>query len=329
MGLPTLTKTWQFAVNQNVSGTADADQRHKALALALKNILIGFASNPWDVRGSSDGNGSAGMDQVDRWSGYSDINYLGQAQPSQFSWIVLRQSAINGANFELCIAFSNALGTRIAEIVISPSAGFTGGSTTARPTATDERTEISGAWGGNFTGAEPSYPHIVHAMQSSDGELTRIVIYYNTTPFVFWLFDKPGNQESGWTEAALWIVHGGPSVVSEMYFADFYNSSSNSRLWDGVLGSDFATYFSCESRDGNALGEMMTAPSPISGEWPIVPIGLMSEDASRRCRPGEVVDLWWGSTAADASEYPNDTSKQFAQFGHLIFPWNGTTVVRG
>ena len=56
-----------------------------------------------------------------------------------------------------------------------------------------------------------------------------------------------------------------------------------------------------------------TSP-PVPGSTPAAPRRL-----------GSVYDLWYGSTAVGQGDtYPNDSTRQFVQFGHFIFPWNGT-----
>jgi len=70
----------------------------------------------------------------------------------------------------------------------------------------------------------------------------------------------------------------------------------------------------------------MTHQDDDTLEWPIMPIGLLSTTGMHRGRKGALYDIWWGSTAAGSGNtYPEDGSNQFVQFGHLIFPWNGST----
>ena len=57
-------------------------------------------------------------------------------------------------------------------------------------------------------------------------------------------------------------------------------------------------------------------------------MGIVSTTAGSRGRLGTVFDLWYGSKAIGQGDtYPNDTSRQFAQFGHFVFPWNGSIPV--
>jgi len=60
----------------------------------------------------------------------------------------------------------------------------------------------------------------------------------------------------------------------------------------------------------------------ISGEWPMLPIGIAGVGAGARGRHGSIADLWIGSNGvASGDSYPV-AQADFAQFGSLIVPWN-------
>jgi hypothetical protein len=49
-------------------------------------------------------------------------------------------------------------------------------------------------------------------------------------------------------------------------------------------------------------------------------------DVGQRGRHGEIADLLFGpSSASHGDTYPDDGSRQLVQFGHLVFPWDGST----
>lgn len=71
----------------------------------------------------------------------------------------------------------------------------------------------------------------------------------------------------------------------------------------------------------------------LTDEWELLSIGLVGEmtggyqatGPSGRGRFGRLFDLWYGSTRRQTGDtYPNDNTRQFAQFGALVVPWNGT-----
>ena len=137
MAAPALVKTWQIEPDILIPvGASNLVERRQAM-LAIVNNLIGFASNPMTVIGS--GNGvTSGMDGTNRWAAESDL--------VNNSWIVLQDAQVN-AKFQICIHLysvwtaSNACNI---QIVVSRLAGFgtanggTNGSSSSRPTATDE-----------------------------------------------------------------------------------------------------------------------------------------------------------------------------------------------
>ncbi len=184
MTLPSLTKTWQFVPNYAIAATGTALGTNRTILKTIKDFLTTdaaewvdnaniatTAANLWTVRYSCDSvvAGSAG-DGVDRWDAITDLVWANAA--SAHSWIVLRNTAI-GSTAELLISCEGSSGSgHVLTIAISPSAGFTGGTTTARPTATDEAVTLNNAaWGGVGT-SDTSVK--VHVVKSTDGECWRV-----------------------------------------------------------------------------------------------------------------------------------------------------------
>ena len=140
MPLPTLDKTWQFSVNNRIAadstttgGANDGTNDRKNLLLGIKNALIGFASNPWTVSGSSGAvAGTGAMDSVDRWTSISEMLSTATTSTDR-SWIVLTQSAVGIHLLIDWVGFGSHRGSGI-DIFVS-TAAFTGGALNARPTA--------------------------------------------------------------------------------------------------------------------------------------------------------------------------------------------------
>lgn len=71
------------------------------------------------------------------------------------------------------------------------------------------------------------------------------------------------------------------------------------------------------------------AANDFTGEWPMFPLGYFGVTSGARGRLGTATDLWLGNDGVgNCSAYPNDTSYQFAQYGNLILPWDGTVPVQ-
>lgn len=330
MTLPTLDKTWQFNVNLDAGGTGAQITDNELAMYAIKSSLVGFASSPWVVWGSRDWDGVSGgaagnNDYVDRWTAPGKL--VGAAAGSNHAWAVLEQPGLGNA--QVCIDIVSANGS-VINLVFSPGGNFgaagsggTGadGTLTARPTAGDEQLLISGAsWGGS---SSAYYTKGIHVMQSSDGQCTRMAMCIGNVCCGLWIIERAKNPIAAWTTPnfAGAIGAGATEVATYANWNDA--ARCNSRI-----GTAAVTFYMTSAFYGSAtVGENQTYPDDNSLEWPINSIGLASLTAAHRGgRKGEVFDLYWGSTAVQiGTTYPEDGTKQFAQFGHLVFPWNGTT----
>lgn len=323
MSLPTLVRTWQTSCNnaQAALGSALADNR--GLLIAIKNQMLTFGTNPWTVRYSCNSTtaGTAG-DGVDRWAS-TPANLVWQGAGSAHSWIVLQQSGI-ATGFQLLLSCegSSASGS-IMVIVVSPSAGFTGGTTTARPTATDEQVLVNGVgWGGVGT-VDQSARWSVE--QSTDGAGTRIVTCAGGAVTGIAFFEQPANVVTGWSSPSVSLWVNGTGTLAN--FSTYGNSKGRIGATSANLG------ISCEGTAGTAaLGPADAVfgniANEVSGEWPFWPLGIDCSTAGVRGRHGTLVDLWFGSSNVPSGDsYPaTGTTGQFAQFGVLIIPWNNGAV---
>ena len=139
---------------------------------------------------------------------------------------------------------------------------------------------------------------------------------------LFWLFDKPNRTVSGWTVPAVALVSGTYDTLLD-YAALHTVSSPNLK---GYGTSAMSLWMSTESFGSSlgAVGAKLVSANSFDSHWPLTPIGLASLDAGQVGRHGELFDLWFGSTAANHGDtYPGDATRQFVQFGDLVFPWDG------
>lgn len=321
MSLPTPAKTHQFNVGQAITAQGTHLATNRRLLRTAINSLVGFGTLPWAVRYSCDSvtAGSAG-DAVNRWA--ADSNIVWAAAASAHSWMVLRQTGI-ASNYEILISCENGSASgSVLTIYASPSAAFTGGTTTARPTATDEVALLANAtWGG--VGVSDANAKL-QVMQSTDGQVTRLLIHVNNTTRTYWSFTKPATSLAAWTNPSVSIALGSSSGEVITY-ANLY-SAANGKGKNGA--TTIALYMTGESVAGSPIGQSHNFAGDVTGEWPVAPIGLASLTASNRDRYGTVADLWWGAdTAPQGQTYPNDATRTFVQFGVLIFPWDGSVVV--
>lgn len=335
MALPTLSKTWQYAVNQHqVLGNSSNPGYCSYVLYDLKESLIGFSSSPWTVVSSSDGT-PGGTGPGDNWANGADaIHYDGGTTPG--AWIVLKQTGI-APNFQMLIRPVNNSGGNqsVVEVYISENAGFTGGDYQGtRPTATDEVE----TWAHPNTGqaewtdriALDTTPGWLHVQQSSDGEITRWWLYIAGVCHTFFNIEKPRDAMPGWTIP--WICS---AVVDEYSGTDYrptygHLNDLNELTTSRAGGTLTWLYYTSEFCVDSMLGQRQTSSADLDGgSWPLFPIGLFSNYAGRVGRLGALTDIWWGATAvADGDYYPADLTRQFVQIEDLIVPWNGSTMMR-
>jgi len=305
MALPTKNKTWQFDVNQIIYGTTE-EECIDNLFLALKNSLKNFVSSPWTVWGSSNSVSVNTGGGIDYWVNESNLVHSSAAH----SWIVLE--SINGT--QLCIDL-NSTTKYNGSIIFSPGGLFTGGSTSSGPTASDQYTMVNSS---NLysSGVITSRLHILH---STDGYCTRIISYTNNQPRLFIICDVPHEPIPGWSNQVFTYKYN----ISSSLSYNLYNDNSN--VYTRIGSTNLDLYCTSEGFVNAMIGENMIYADDDTGEWAMSPIGLVSTASPHRGRKGSLVDIWWGSTAiSGGSTYPDDTSRQFVQFGDLIFPWNGS-----
>lgn len=330
------TKTWQFNLNNvalldtTLDGTAAHFARRKML-LAIVNALKGFGTLPWTLVSNTDS--ATTPSAVNQWIDEGDLVWRDDDTSNVMSWTVLRQVGIS-TTFELLITCeqdsASADGAQMGVWVAQ--AGFTGGSTTARPTATDERrlrNSTGEYWGSGTVGSSTNYRY--HIMQSTDGECTRVLIFVNNVNTGFWLFDKPRNPLTEWTDPYVAVVIGTSNfTTNQCTYTLFHDAANMKGRYSGV---DTAIYLSTEGFGTNASGENFTSENALDGAFIAEGMGLSSLTSTFVGRNGEVFDLWWGLTNASLNTtqtgryYPEDNTKTYVQVAHMIFPWDGSTIL--
>jgi len=314
MSLPVKEKNWLYTVNQTVGLNSNYDADSRDYMFKIKNTLTGFGLNPFTVWGSSNATSYDSGGGTDYWQSTGDVNW--GFPGSAHSWIVL-ECAAKGANYAFCIDLqpSNFNYKSFASWVVSPTAGFTGGTVGDRPTATDEIVLETGS------GLENSGAHTgkLHAWHSSDGECTRFLYMRGGVTQLLMILDVPKAPLASWSPAN---ISGNKRIATCATYAN-WNDSAKLR---GRLSSTFDCYMTCEGWADGAGGQRVTVPDDDTGEWPIMPIGLASGTAGHRgAQKGALYDLWWGSPGlSQADTFPADTSKQFVIFDDMVFPWNGS-----
>lgn len=331
-------KTWQFTYG---GGTPSANHRLIASGTvltdnrtAMKHIvdaLTGFTSGAWQCRFSCDGT-TAGVadDLVNRWDSLTDLVWA--AAGVAHSWMVLRQTGI-GAGFEICIDLSNA-GSANATVVVSPANGFTGGSTTNRPTATDEWVLLNNTFWITAAGGS-TWSGVLSVIGSTDGQCTRVFLIRPSSGNAIvegcWILDKPKNPVTGWTVPFVGFI----LAASGNHVTDYTRLSAQTNLrieQGGTVGSACLTtehYSSGTTR----VGERLPVRHDLDKEYLALPAGvLVPSTVGVRGHHGVLFDAWLGPglVASDilaslrvGDTFPDDDSRSLIILRDLILPWNG------
>lgn len=342
MSLPTPDKTWQFNVNQALATTTVELTDHQRLLRTIKDTLVGFGLHPWTV-GYSCNSVTAGTvnDGTDRWT--LNTNLVWTNTTTARSWMVLKQAA---TGFQLLLHCRDTVSATARGIgaYLSPSAGFTGGTTTARPTATDEITlcaenETSTGNGGQWDGFNLASSVVLHVLHSSDGKCTRVFICRANACVASWFIDIPKNPASSWTTPNVGSIKGLFVTSSPTYARLVTATLANSPFFSSVNSSFSGTTLiaastlTCEFYVGSAgttqsVGQNITVVNDLSTSYPLLPTGIFSGTPGITTRLATMFDVWVSSTVPTTGDtFPNDTSRQFAVFGNIIVPWNGTVPV--
>jgi len=345
--LPTNSKTWQFttgtghggaaagAVSTNIAigNQATVTANMQQLIRRISDTLQGFTNNPWICVGTCDGTGGAGSFTApaspwnavtDKWT--TDAKVVGAAPASNHSWQVLQQKGIASSNayFQICIDMAST-NYYVNTIAVSPNAGFTGGTATARPTATDEIVINSLANWSPMVSTSATEVGKLNIAQSTDGQCTRIWFWYNNLLTLFLIFDKPQNPVASFTNPSVSGIQSSLGIANKTTFALWSTAAAlNSR----VGSTNFASFVTAEGYGTLFLPAQQTLINDIDGGYYIGPMGIYNHaTVNARGRQGSIFDLWWGSaTFANGDTLPNDTTRTYIALRDFIHPWDGTVV---
>jgi hypothetical protein len=323
---PTPEKTWTITeVVPTPSGNRQTDVA--TLIYETKEAMLTLGA-PWTVAGSSDGV-TAGMDAVDRITDPSKINFTGGVG----WWIVLEAPSGWGNGQLLLWTDAGGFSATNTHTKISLSGSFTGGSTSAAPTATDEDDTFNAEWldtnvaatGAQFT---------CYIAQSTDGEHTRIFNCSNGAPTQVVVFETAGSPGSRWVDPRFYGR--GPIFIRET--PPMGNTAillNGGRKWLKAKLPGESTfpflYFSFPHAGQRDIYDSitLTTPNDIDGNFPLWNLGLYNYDtAGGRGEWGYIKDWWFTVAAANPGDFfPGDDSMQFLCIGtSIIIPWDGSTV---
>jgi hypothetical protein len=330
MASPTLEKTWQISPN-NIVYKGVEHTVNRQLMFAIKEILTGFASNPWTVHSSSDGVTNFGA--ADYWNTWEDLLW----GTGNHSWIIFNHPC--GAQIKFDQKYAN---TQCEDmwVCFSPGALYTGGSLSAAPTATDEETDLlveerynttGQKWWTGFLDTVEAVKWNVrfHVWHSADGLVTRVGLWTDGECIAFWQFGDLSDPRAGHTDP---FCMGGLATLR--HYRDCMSVASlqgNGFLFTIIDGTrcrlNHLGLFT-----GRALAGIWsktyagTSFEQTDDEVPITEVAYMCDTAGALGMKGHASDLWWGpyQVVMNGHTSPDDaTARDFVYIKGLCFPWTG------
>jgi len=315
MSLPTLVKGWQFSTNNVIPPQGSATANAQRMWRLITTQLLAFGSGAPTCLGSSD-HVTAALDNVNRWT--TDGAIVAQSPGVAHSWIVFQMAAGFGTNVQFCIDLGYNSTVQPANLIMSVSAGFTGGTTTNRPTATDEVVCASNI--GLVLNSNTQ--NVWHMWLSTDGSIFRLFNFNGNSQSAVMILEKPVSSSAGWSIPAIGAMSNDVSSYGNLFGNTNYNITGRGPSGTMLFG------LTTESYGASALGQVMTAADGIDGGFPFTSIGIYSPTVGMTGEHGRLTDIWFGTTVAnDGDTYPNDATKQFVTIGDIILPWDGSTLV--
>lgn len=329
MSLSTLQKTYRYATIANaLTATDRGNQLDMVLQLHTQRQAWGF-----EIAGS--GNGVSGaMDGVDRWSGSSSFptSTLGV-------WCVYENPATGAQDLLHVTNF----GQNDYSFYHSPGGLFTGGSSSARPTATDETSLYANSFFGRGSGGtNPQF--VCNALCSDDLEVFRMSFWWNDQAMGDIWYDKVDDPTPGWTTPNYGLVDKqGTAIASSGVVGDITNwcitpVDGNSVVKGWGLGARMHLLCTFEGCGASYYPHLWlganVAKNKFSLTWRNLPRpGLYVPIAGVNGGwHGRLFDTWWVSRGTilgatrftSSSTAPLDGSKQRVIIGDRMLPWNGT-----
>ena len=343
MPLPALELSYQFDVNNLVAAQGTALATSRTLLLAIKNGLTAFGTLPWVTRYSCTSVVAGTVnDLVDRWSTEADIVFASGS--SAKSWWVGR----NADGLELLIECrSTSTNGRNLAVIISPAAHFTGGTTTTRPTATDEMVLIDGtnaatsSWGQGTTSSSTDRSYAWHMLHSTNGLVTQIVICQNNNATAFWYIGRVSQPVTGWTlpvMGGIW-ADGATTPVSGAHYAEIADGNnsdvSNPRALARFPGGNAKVYGTAiafgtgATNTADYSGRRITTVNEISNEFELQQVGIgCAASGFRGMSHGRLYDVRWTSSGTPTgTDFPADATRVRATFGNLVIAWPGVVPI--
>ncbi len=324
MTAPAHIKTWQHINN------VDHDRRtdfpavfQEALYLNVKNTMKNFPISPWVVDHSCDSvtAGTAG-DGIDRWT---DITDIVESSSGDHSWIVLTQTGMDG--LQICIDFNTNDNFDSWSIIVSSTGDFSGGTTSARPTSSDDIVCADSDKSGLI-----DVETYVYGMMSDDGSCTRIFFSSSQTIGGYLFIETVKDPIDGWETPYVIFIDGQSIADGAMKYTLIRAVHGSANFPAGP--SENTISMSMEGYRSRALGEnkngttYSVSQNEFSNTFDMYPVGIFCHEKPSRGRHGELFDIYAVADAAGDGELfsTDDDIQQWIVLNALCLPWNDDVV---
>lgn len=303
-----------------------------------------LVASGWTVVGSCGYNGSiwvAGMDGIDRWTSADAVTgRTGDFVPpydGTYSWIVLRNLAMSsvGGGYQILISPEMYDANNNWPIYIRESYGgfYTGGSTEAKPTASDEVPLLdsypsdAGGVVNRVLTVSGNYTRGVTVLTSTDGQCTRNLFSSAAgTVLLVVSFERVQDARTWWDKPVIAGVSR-PTYV-DLNTAQFGSNVKMMLRAGSTLG--IPAYFSADGFGTAGVAGKQTflaGPDP-NGNWMCSPVGLIGTAGGTMGYVGRLADAYWvHENMANGDYYPDDGTMKWVVFGDLMHASDGTAVV--
>lgn len=316
MALPILVNGWEFDPNVAVAAQGSVLATHRRLLRTIVNRILGLSSGSLFACAYSCNSVTAGTpgDGVNRW--VSDTNLVSANAGSAHSWIVIRSTQ----GWQLLISLEQGSATLGGlSMWCSYAAGFTGGSTTTRPTATDEFQFVTtGSWGGSADVAS-----VVHVHATDDGSQLFVCVCAAGNVTAVWDVVVPTLQEG---VAALWLT---PLVARVGIALNAYSETTliSTSTWTSRRNATTLAIRSTTEYGGTGIVTQYSAPDAITGGWPLIGLGFFCTTVGNVSRAhGVWSDVMWSidttlqPTGSHLPEAPETPLYQWVKIGNVYRP---------
>jgi hypothetical protein len=312
MSAPSHTLTWTIRGDLYVPSETNPTIGKKAF-FKMKDTLVTVFG--WTVFSSSNSS-SAGAS--DLWLSFSNLVWGTGAR----SWIVFNRP--NGEQVCFDLYGWSADYTWMGSMTVSPGGLFTGGTASARPTATDEIILVAN--GENLLTTGDAAPRNWYIAQSSDGHNTRIVHMQNNGTTTAFFFERLQSPISTFVDKSL---AGGLGIGSALTYSNWVHTG---RLKGRLVGSTAVTAsFLCPGTRSGGLGEHVNVRD-LDGELVMLRMKAYSNTSGYKGILGTVPDLYMGSSLQkNGDTFPDGLGNpgKWLCLDHMIFPWNNTRLQSG